>query len=477
MLPIIRRYSSQIVYANKSTIFASIQDFERLIGKENVYEKESLRKQYSCDQSAHKPRIPELVISPTSVEQVAACLRICDEKRIPVIPWGTGTGVEGGTICLTPAIIIDLRKMDSITRVHLEDFDCSVQPGVTKDTLNNHLKNSGLWFPVDPGADASLCGMAATGASGTNAVRYGTMKQNVIALQIVLANGQIVETRGRGNRPPKTSAGLNLTELFVGSEGVLGVITETTLRLHARPNSYSIAVCAFESIQQAVDSVVQVRQTSIPIARIELLDEAQIDACNRYSKIDLPIKPHLFLEFHGNTDEEVEKQSRLVGEICSSNNALSFEFSTNPSEQKRLWKARNDAFWAAKALKIDSKALSTDVCVPISKLPEVILETRRDLQENRLLGPIVGHVGDGNFHVIIPCDEKNAEEMQRVEAFCERLAMRALKAGGTCTGEHGIGIGKKKFLVEEVGEPAINVMKSIKLALDPNWILNPGKVL
>ena len=356
--------------------------------------------------------------------------------------------------------------------LHADDLDVVVQPGVTRKQLNRHLRDSGLFFPIDPGADASIGGMTACRASGTNAVRYGTMRENVLALTVVLADGRVIQTSRRSR---KSAAGYDLTRLFVGSEGTLGVITEITLRLYGIPEAISSAVCTFPDVDSAVNTAIATIQYGIPIARMELLDEPQIDAINRYSKTDLTVAPTLFLEFHG-TSRGVEEQSQMVQEIASESGGDNFEWTTNTEERSRLWQARHDAAYASKALRPDGEIWATDVCVPISHLAQCIRETQQDIRESKLMAPIVGHVGDGNFHLCLLVDKGDPEESQRAQDLHERMVMRALAMGGTCTGEHGIGYGKLDFLVAEHGE-AVSVMRTIKQALDPDNIMNPGKIL
>uniref|UniRef100_A0A8C1EAT7 D-lactate dehydrogenase (cytochrome) n=1 Tax=Cyprinus carpio carpio TaxID=630221 RepID=A0A8C1EAT7_CYPCA len=359
---------------------------------------------------------------------------------------------------LLGGVCLNLRKMDQVLDLHQEDFDVTVEPGVTPKGLNSYLRDTGLWFPVDPGADASLCGMAATSASGTNAVRYGTMRGNVLNLEVVLADGTVLHTAGKGRRPRKTSAGYNLTNLFVGSEGTLGIITKATLRLFGIPESMVSAVCSFPSVQSAVDSTVQILQAGVPIARIEFLDDVMINACNRFNNLSYAVTPTLFLEFHGSS-KSMEEQVSITEEITWDNGGSDFAWSEDEETRGRLWKARHDAWYAALALRPGCKAYSTDVCVPISRLPQIIVETKEDLIRNNITGPIAGHVGDGNFHCLIVLDPNDPDEVQRVHSFTERLARRALAMDGTCTGEHGIGLGKRALLREEVGLLAIEVMQ------------------
>ncbi|XP_024235018.1 probable D-lactate dehydrogenase, mitochondrial isoform X2 [Oncorhynchus tshawytscha] len=447
-----------------------IPAFRSVCGEDGVSLGAAVREQHGRDESVHRCRPPDVVVWPRSVEEVSALAKICHHHHLPIIPFGTGTGLEGGVGALKGGVCFSLRNMDRVLDLHQEDFDVSVEPGVTRKGLNSYLRDTGLWFPVDPGADASLCGMAATSASGTNAVRYGTMRENVLNLEVVLADGSIIHTAGRGRRPRKTSAGYNLTNLFVGSEGTLGVITKTTLRLYGVPEAMVSAVCTFPSVQAAVDSTVQVLQTGVPIARIEFLDDVMIDACNSFNSLAYPVAPTLFLEFHG-TEKSLEEQ------ITQANGGSDFSWARDAETRGRLWKARHDAWYAALALRPGCKAYSTDVCVPLSRLPQIIVETKEDLMLNGLTGPIAGHVGDGNFHCIMVMDPNDQDEVIRVHEFTERLARRALALDGTCTGEHGVGLGKRALLREEMGPLAIEVMQGLKATLDPKNLMNPGKVL
>lgn len=428
--------------------------------------------QHGKDESWHPVVPPDAVAFARSTEEVAAVVRRCAAHRVPVVPFGTGTSLEGGVAALQGGVCIDVSQMNEVVRVSPEDLDCTVQAGVTRKQLNEHLRDTGLFFPIDPGADASIGGMAATRASGTNAVRYGTMKDGVLGLTVVTADGSIVRT---GTRARKSSAGYDLTRLFVGSEGTLGVITEVTLRLFGIPEAISSATCAFPSVRAAVDTVIQTIQMGIPVARIELLDELQVRAVNAYSKLDLIEAPMLLFEFHG-TAAGVAEQAELVGAIADERGGRGFQWATRPEDRNRLWAARHDAYYAALALRPGCRGMPTDVCVPISRLADCIEETRADVEETGLLTPIVGHVGDGNFHLSFLLDPDNADEVAIAEAAHDRLVNRALGMGGTCTGEHGIGYGKIAYLEKEQG-PAIDLMRTIKTALDPHGLMNPGKVL
>uniref|UniRef100_A0A667ZEZ5 Probable D-lactate dehydrogenase, mitochondrial n=1 Tax=Myripristis murdjan TaxID=586833 RepID=A0A667ZEZ5_9TELE len=454
----------------------AVSAFRCVCGEDGVSLGEAVRQQHGRDESVHRCCPPDVVVFPRCVEEVSALAKICHRYDLPIIPFGTGTGLEGGVSALNGGVCFSLRNMDQVLDLHQEDFDVTVEPGVTRKALNAHLRHTGLWFPVDPGADASLCGMAATSASGTNAVRYGTMRENVLNLEVVLADGTVVHTAGKGRRPRKTSAGYNLTNLFVGSEGTLGIITKTTLRLYGIPEATVSAVCSFPSVQAAVDSTVQVLQAGVPIARIEFLDDVMIDACNRYNSLSYPVTPTLFLEFHG-TESSLDEQISTTEEISGANGGSDFQWARDAETRERLWKARHDAWYAALALRPGCKAYSTDVCVPLSRLPQVIVETKEDLIQNKITGPLVGHVGDGNFHCLTVLDPSDSDEVQRVHLFTERLARRALAMDGTCTGEHGVGLGKRALLCEEMGPMTMEVMRSLKHTLDPKNLMNPGKIL
>jgi D-lactate dehydrogenase (cytochrome) len=431
-----------------------------------------VRDQHGTDESWHPPQAPDAVCFPCSTDEVVGIVRICAEHRVPLIPFGAGTSIEGQLIADRGGISVDLSGMNRVLQVNHEDLDATVEAGVTRKQLNEHLRASGMFFPIDPGADATLGGMTATRASGTNAVRYGTMRENVMALRVVLPDGRCIRTSRRAR---KSSAGYDLTRLLVGSEGTLGVITEVTVRLYGMPEAISAAVVSFSDLKSAVDAVIVTIQSGIPVARIELLDPVLMDAVNRYSSLDYAILPTLFLEFHG-SGLSVDEQSRDFREIATEHGGSDFRAETKPEERTRLWKARHDAFYAALALRPGCKGWATDVCVPISRLTECILETQKDIDESFLLAPLVGHVGDGNFHLVFLVDPDKPEEIREAQRLNDRLVERALAMDGTCTGEHGIGIGKKKYLVAEHGD-AVETMRAIKRAIDPMNIMNPGKVL
>lgn len=415
----------------------------------------------------------DAVVFPETTEEVAFIVGLCAEHRVPIIPFGTGTSLEGQTNAPHGGITISLGAMKRIVAIHAEDLDITVEAGVTRKELNTYLRDTGLFFPIDPGADASLGGMAATRASGTNAVRYGTMKDNVLALTAVLANGEVVHT---GSRARKSSAGYDLTRLLVGSEGTLGVITELTLKLHGIPEGIAGGVCPFPTLMSACEAVMATIQSGVPVARIELLDEVQVRACNAYSKLGLAEVPTLFVEFHGST-AGVAEQAETFGAIATDAGGGPFRWTSDAQERGALWQARHDAYWAALALDPAKKGFSTDVCVPISRLAECVAETKRDIEASGLIAPVVGHVGDGNFHTMPLVDMDDPTDVARVEAYVGRLVKRALAMGGTCTGEHGIGQGKMAYMETEHGAAAVEAMRAIKHALDPHNIMNPGKVV
>lgn len=432
----------------------------------------AVREQHGKDVSYHAGHAPDAVAFAETTEEVAEIVKLCAASKTPVIAFGTGTSLEGHIAALYGGVCIDLGRMNAVLEVNAEDLDCRVQAGVTRKQLNEYLRDTGLFFPIDPGADASIGGMSATRASGTNAVRYGTMRENVLGLTVVLADGRVVRTGGRAR---KSAAGYDLTRVFVGSEGTLGIITEVQLRLHGIPEAISAAVCAFDSLEGAVNTVILTIQSGIPVARMELLDEVQMQACIKHSGLELAARPTLFFEFHG-TDSGVKEQAERVGEIARELGGADFAWATRQEDRSKLWQARHDAYWANKELRPNGGGWATDVCVPISRLAECLLETRKDIDANDLIAPIVGHVGDGNFHVTFVLDPDDREEFARAKAVNDRMVMRAIALGGTCTGEHGVGYGKVDFLQAEHGE-ALAVMRQIKQVLDPDNILNPGKVL
>jgi D-lactate dehydrogenase (cytochrome) len=416
---------------------------------------------------------PDAVVFPQSTEEVASVVKLCAAHGVPVIAFGTGTSLEGHVNAPFGGVCIDMSQMKRVVAVHAEDLDCTVEAGVTRKELNEHLRDQGLFFPIDPGADASIGGMAATRASGTNAVRYGTMKDNVISLTAVMADGAIVKTASRAR---KSSAGYDLTRLLVGSEGTLGIITEVTLRLHGIPEAVSAGVCPFPSVKAACDATIMTIQSGLPVARIELVDDVMMRGVNLHSRLGLPETTMLFVEFHG-SEEGVKEQAERFGEIAVEFGGGPFDWATRPEDRSKLWQARHDAYWAARALRPGAESVATDVCVPISRLAECVDETKRDIEASGLIAPIVGHVGDGNFHTQPLVDLADPGEVARCEAFIDRLVKRALAMEGTCTGEHGVGQKKKKYLTIEHSPAALDAMRLIKRALDPRNILNPGKII
>lgn len=433
----------------------------------------SMRVQYSQDHTWHDAMMPDAVAFIASEAEVSALVKICAEHKVPVIPYGVGTSLEGHIRAPFGGVTVEFSRMNEIVRVNSQDLDCTVQPGVTRKQLNTYLRDTGLFFPIDPGADASIGGMTASGASGTNAVRYGTMRENVLALRVVGADGEVMTTSRRSR---KSSAGYDLTRLMVGSEGTLGLITEITLRLYGIPEAISGGVCPFASLDGACATAIEAIQMGIPVARVELLDDAHMKAINSYSKLDLPVKDTLFVEFHG-SEASVREQAETFGEIARDNGALDFSWSSDPDQRSKLWEARENSFWAAMAIEPGLRGFVTDVCVPLSRLAECVLATKQDIVETGLIGPIVGHVGDGNFHVNMMVDPGDPANIAAAKAFSERLVGRALEMEGTCTGEHGVGLGKMKYLEEEHGPATLDAMRAIKRALDPGNILNPGKIV
>jgi len=416
---------------------------------------------------------PDAVIFPQSTADVQQIVRICAGHGVPIIPFGVGTSLEGHVNAPRGGVSIDFRDMNRVVAVHPEDLDCVVEPGITRKQLNEQLRHTGLFFPIDPGADASLGGMAATRCSGTNAVRYGTMKDVVLALKVVLANGEVIDT---ARRAKKTSAGYDLTRLMVGSEGTLGVITQLTLKLSGIPEAISGGICPFPSVEACCNTAIHTIQSGLPVARIELLDALQVRAVNLHSRLGLPETPMLLLEFHG-TEASVAEQSTRFGEIAAEFGGGPFTWATRPEERTRLWEARHHAALSNFALRPGAQMIPTDVCVPISRLAECVTDTQADIEKTGIMAPIVGHVGDGNFHLTLLVDMEDADEVKRAKALSERLVERALAMDGTCTGEHGVGQGKMKYLLAEHGAAALAAMASIKRALDPQNILNPGKIV
>jgi D-lactate dehydrogenase (cytochrome) len=450
---------------------AAIAELKSLLG-DRLSVTPAIRDRHGKDESYHPSVPPDAVAFARSTEEVSAIVKICAKHKVPVIPYGAGTSLEGQVAALHGGVSIDVMEMNKVLEVNAEDLDCRVEPGVTRKELNEYLRDTGLFFPIDPGANASIGGMASTRASGTNAVRYGTMRENVLALTVVLADGRVIRTSKRAR---KSSAGYDLTRLFVGAEGTLGIITEVTLRLYGIPAAISSAMCSFPSVKDAVDTVIQTIQSGIPVARIELADALQMDAINKFSKLDLAVAPTLWLEFHG-TEAGVAEQAEMVQALASEHGGTGFSWTTSPEERKKLWQARHDAAYANKALRPGAEVWATDVCVPISRLAECITETQKDIAASFIPAPIVGHVGDGNFHLTLVLKPADPKEVAEVERLNDRLVKRALAMDGTCTGEHGIGYGKMDFLIAEHGE-AVSVMRAIKQALDPDNLLNPGKII
>ncbi|CUH61127.1 FAD-binding oxidoreductase [Thalassobacter stenotrophicus] len=421
----------------------------------------------------HFPTLPpDAVAYPETAEEVSAIMRTCSAHGVPVIGWGTGTGLEGHTSAVRGGVSVDFSRMNKVLDIHSEDMDVVIQPGVTREQLNEELRATGLFFPVDPGANASLGGMASTRASGTTAVRYGTMRDNVRGLEVVLADGRIIRT---GTRARKSSAGYDLTSLFVGSEGTLGLITELTLRVHGIPEATSAAVCAFDTISGAVDAVIATIQMGIPMARIEFLDAASVAACNARDGAEMPVMPHLMIEFHG-SERAVAEDAARFGEIAEEFGAQGYAWSTQPEERRRLWDMRHNAYYAILASRPGATALVTDVCVPISRLAQAVEETVADIADSSIPGPILGHAGDGNFHAILLVEPDNAAELQAAKALSGRMVERALNMGGTATGEHGVGMGKLDYMAREHGA-AWDVMSTLKRGLDPDGLMNPGKLV
>jgi len=452
----------------ETAIEAALGELRGVLG-DRVTAADAVREHHSHGESSHAPGLPDLVCFPRTTEEVSAIVKASARHRLPVVPFGAGTSLEGNVHAMRGGISIDMRQMNRVLRVSAEDMDATVEAGISRIALQRALENTGLTFFIDPGADATIGGMASTRASGTTAVRYGTMRENVLGLTVVLADGRVIHT---GSRARKSSAGYDLTRLFVGAEGTLGVITEVTLRLHPLPESMGVAVCAFETVDGAIKTAIEVIQLGLSPARIEFMDERLVDAVNRYSKIDLAVKPTLLLEFHGISAASVAETARSVEQLAGEHGGLGFDWQTTPEGRERLWKARHDVYYAVKAIRPGADHLTTDVCVPISRLAECIVATRADLDEQSFAATMVGHVGDGNFHVqclLKPEDEAAAE------AFAGRLVDRAQAMGGTCTGEHGVGLGKKKYLQAEHGE-ALEVMRTLKRALDPDNRMNPGKI-
>ncbi|HWE46534.1 MAG TPA: FAD-linked oxidase C-terminal domain-containing protein [Caulobacteraceae bacterium] len=432
---------------------------------------EAIRLQHGQSEAHFETMAPDAVVYPHTTEEVVALIKACTAHDVPVIPFGAGTSIEGNTTPVRGGVTVDLSEMTRIVAVNPDDFDCTVEAGVRREQLNEHLRDQGLFFPIDPGANATLGGMASTRASGTNAVRYGTMREAVLSLRVVTPDGRDIRTARRAR---KSAAGYDLTRLFVGAEGTLGIITEVTLRLHGIPEVISSAVCGFDSLDGAVRTVVEAIQLGVPMARVEILDDVQMKAVNRWSKLDYPEVTTLFFEFHG-SERYVAEQVETVSALAIANGGGTFQWSNRPEERSKLWKARHDAYYAALGLRPGSTGWATDVCVPMSRLADCIGETKKDLEAASMPAPIVGHVGDGNFHVIFVIDPNKPEELEEAQRLNARIVERALAMDGTCTGEHGIGLGKQDWLVAELGD-AVDLMRAIKRALDPQDLFNPGKI-
>ncbi|HEV7252292.1 MAG TPA: FAD-linked oxidase C-terminal domain-containing protein [Mesorhizobium sp.] len=456
---------------NEEGITAVLPLLKQRLG-DRFHTSEAMRGSHAHTTTYIPTQAPDAVAFVRSADEVQEIVRLCADHRVPIIPFGIGSSLEGHVNAPAGGISIDTSEMNRILAVHPEDLDCTVEPGVTREALNAHLRDTGLFFPIDPGANASLGGMAATRASGTNAVRYGTMRESVISLEAVMADGSLLRTARRAR---KTSAGYDLTRLLVGSEGTLGVITAVTLRLQGIPEAISGGVCPFPTLETACDAVIATIQSGIPVARIELVNALQMHAFKMHSDLPYPESPCLFVEFHG-SPAGVKEQSESFGLIAEELGGGPFLWTAVAEERAKLWKARHEAYWASQLLRPGAKGISTDVCVPISRLAECIRETEADIEREGLIAPIVGHAGDGNFHVLVLLDQDSPAEIEAAEAFVARLNARALRMDGTCTGEHGIGQGKIRFLEAELGH-GVEVMRAIKAALDPHDIMNPGKIL
>lgn len=432
----------------------------------------ALREQHSHGEEAHPPAQPDAVAFVQTTEEASRLLALCHANNVPVVPFGAGTSLEGHVTPVRGGLTIDLSRMTGVLQVNPSDMDCRIQAGVTRQQLNEHLRDQGLFFPVDPGSECTIGGMCATRASGTNAVRYGTIRENVLGLTVALPDGRVINT---GGRVRKSATGYDLTRLFIGSEGTLGIITEIQLRLHGIPEATSAAICQFDTLEGAIETVIAVMQVGIPVARIELLDEVQIAACIAFSKLEgLKPLPTLFLEFHG-TEASVAEQAQQTEEISLDHGASGFKWATDATDRNKLWKARHDAYWAALAMKPGHKGMTTDAVVPISRLAEAIMGTKQDIAASGLMAPLVGHVGDGNFHTVILVPNE-PDGLERAWNLDKKIVARALALGGSCSGEHGVGMGKREFLEQEHGLDALAVMRSLKVAIDPRGIMNPGKI-
>ena len=455
----------------------AIKAFTAVLGSQKVKSSNAVREQHDHDESFHKGQKPIAVLMPSKVDEVSEIVKICNRYKMNIIPFGTGSGLEGGVVPLdNKSVCINLLGLESIKEISTDDLCCTVEPGITRTALNEALKSTGLWFPIDPGADASVCGMAATNASGTNAVRYGTMKQNVLNMEVVLPNGDVLYTSGKGQKCLKRSSGYNLTELFVGSEGTLGIITSVTTKLHGIPECVLSAVCPFPCIDSAVKTSMQIKQCGIPIARMEVIDKNTLKLVKEQSNLDLITSDSLFFEFHG-SEQSTKEEVELVKEISNSNGAGEMKWSEKLEERNKLWKARHDVFYAAKRLKPGYNIIITDVCVPISQLSSIISFTKDLLTKAGILYLLLGHIGDGNFHALLIVDPDNEKEVEKGKDAAYKMALQAIKLGGSCTGEHGVGIGKKNLLEHECGEVGLSLMRNLKSVVDPFNIMNPGKLV
>ncbi|MEZ5100790.1 MAG: FAD-linked oxidase C-terminal domain-containing protein [Thermoleophilia bacterium] len=459
--------------AATSTIDTLTDELTGALASERVTRGEALREQHARGEAYHPAALPDVVVFPESVEEVVAIVERCRARRVPIVPVGAGTSLEGNVNALHGGVSVDMTHMNRILRIGQEDLDVTVQAGVTRKQLNDRLRADGLFFPIDPGADATIGGMVGTRATGTTTVRYGGMRENVISLKVVTATGEVLQTASRAR---KSAAGYDLTRLFVGSEGTLGIVVEATLRLYGVPEAMGAAVCSVPSVDAAVQTVIQTIQLGVPVARMELLDEVQMDAIVRFSELPYAIAPTLFLEFHG-TDASVEEAAATVAEIAQEHGGGDFQWSPDQTERNRLWQARHDSYYAALALRPGARAFATDVCLPISSMAGLIAETRADIDRSDLLAMVVGHVGDGNFHVMFLLDMDDEDEVARAKAVNDRMVRRAIELDGTCTGEHGVGYGKIPYLELERGPVGMALLGTIKQALDPDGIMNPGKVV
>jgi len=464
--------TAELTRPGQEQIQQAIGELTPLLGR-RVTTADSVREHHSHGESYHPAALPDVVCFPQSTEEVSEILKISARCGVPVIPFGGGTSMEAQVNAIHGGITIDMREMNRILNISTQDLQATVEAGVTRLQLNRALANTGFTFFIDPGADATIAGMASTRASGTTAVRYGTMRENVMALTVVLADGRVIKT---GTRARKSAAGYDLTRLFVGAEGTLGVITEVTLRLHPLPEAVSAASCAFDSIRDAIETAIETIQLGVAVARIEFMDEAQVDACNRYSKTNYPVAPILFFEFHGDTVRSVTDQAEIVQKLAEEHHGRGFQWFTTPEERETLWKMRHEAYFANLAIRKGGKMFTTDICVPISRLAGCIVESKKDTASASFPAPIVGHVGDGNFHMSFMLDPNNPAELAEAKVLEEKIILRALEMGGTSSGEHGVGAGRKKYLAVEHGA-ALDVMRAIKQALDPENRMNPGKMV